>query len=128
MLEIISKFPELTEAFSIYDYEPYGHNISVLDGNDLMLFEYSSKGIYTGHYFFQSRGREAISQAKKIISKVFERKDVYALKGLTPLSQKGARWLTRQLGATSFGEVLTEHGPCEFFLMTKEQWRTKWDS
>lgn len=102
----------------------HGANIALTnDKRDVTLFEYTSPGKYTPHVFYVSRGKEALQVARDALAEVFSDKyRVEVLTGLTPLHKKGARWLTRQVGFTSYGTVETQIGPCEIFILTKKEW------
>ena len=118
---ILDKYPTLTKDYKINLYDEY-----LLKDDNLMVFEKVKEGIYTGHYFFNSRGRAAIEVAQLLVQKAFS-SFAEVIQGLTPINQKGAKWLTLKLGAKSYGIVETINGPCELFIMTKDEWRKKWD-
>lgn len=85
------------------------------------MFEKSSDGIYTGHYFFVVRGKAALKLAKGMLNFFFENTNEKVLRGLTPLTNLAARWMSRQLGFKGHGVVHTASGPCELFIITKER-------
>lgn len=99
-------------------------NIALTNKNeDLALFELSEDGIYTGHYFFNSRGKEAYEAAQKFLKEVFSRRyDVKVIRGLTPLDKKGALWMNRKLGFKEYGEINTDAGPCRLVFLTRLEW------
>ncbi len=95
------------------------------DKGDISLFERQIKQPKTvcGHYFFISRGREALTTAKEMLKEIFTGPyDIEAIIGLTPLDKKGALWMNKQLGFKSHGQLEFEVGPCEFVLLTKQEW------
>lgn len=97
-------------------------NIAITDGcGNWSLFELSSDGIYTGHYFFVVRGKVAKKLALEMLDFFFDNTGVKVLRGLTPLQKLGARWMSRQLGFKGYGVVQTANGPCELFILTKER-------
>lgn len=103
-------------------------NIALTNSNlDISMFEYKQHGIYSGHYFFKSRGRQAIAAAYEMLDFFFshEEYDIKHLTGLVPLETLGARWLTRHLGFKSLGVTDTLIGPCELFYMTPQMWEEK---
>ena len=84
---------------------------------DLSLFEAGKNPlIVTGHYYFRSRGKAAIVAAKEFISEVFDL-GVQTIVGLTPLTNLGARWMSRHVGFRSHGVVHNTKEPCELFIM-----------
>lgn len=97
-------------------------NIALTDGNgNYNLFQPDREGLYYAHtYFNTARGRKAISLCKESLEEIFkEGSPVKAIKGLTPVEKKAARWLNRQVGLTSYGVLETVHGPCELFILDK---------
>ncbi len=102
-------------------------NIALINANDdVALFENQVNLTNTvcGHYFFFSRGKNAVKAAKEFLQEVFS--DVYyveTITGLTPQDHKGALWMNKQLGFKDYGQMETEVGPCRFVLLTKEQWK-----
>lgn len=90
---------------------------------DVSLFEREMPGVVTGHYFFHSRGRDAITAAEQMLREAFTGDyDIKLIRGLTPLKTLGARWLSRQLGFSSYGVVETTVGCCELVILTKQEW------
>lgn len=94
----------------------------ITDEGDVALFEWepSLPGTVCGHYFFFARGRKAMDLANQFIDKLFsEREDVTRIVGLTPLTNKPALWITRQLGFTDCGVVETFNGPHRLSQLTR---------
>jgi hypothetical protein len=95
-------------------------NIALINDNgDVALFEGENRPLVTGHYHFNSRGRQAINAGKSFLDEVFSL-NVRVIRGLTPLTNLGARWMSRQLGFTSHGVINTDTGPHELFMLTCE--------
>lgn len=89
------------------------------DGNvGLATFEYP--GVYNLHWLFVTRGRGAFDMANRMLYKFFTETDCKTIRGLTPVDNRAACWLARQIGCTSYGTVECLTGPHELFLMTKE--------
>lgn len=97
-------------------------NVCLLKESDLSLFEKISDEVYEGHYFFQSRGKKALRTSQEMLSYFVDEFKPRIIKGLTPLENLGARWMSRQLGFKSYGVVQTVAGPCELFIMTEQDW------
>lgn len=92
------------------------------DKGDVMLFEHGIRDIYSGHYFFKSRGRQAIQSAIEILDELFNTcYNIPVIMGLVPLTHLGARWLTRHIGFKSYGVQRTSQRPYELFIITKEE-------
>lgn len=95
----------------------------VSDDRDYSLFEWFNDSVYTGHYFFRSRGREAKKVGREMISYLFKTYPfIQMIRGLTPLEYLGARWMNKQLKFKSHGIVQTDCGPHELVMLTKEDW------
>lgn len=91
---------------------------------DVALFEFRQKGVYTGHYFFISRGKEAIATAEDMLSEIFSpRYDVDIIVGMTPLDKKGAIWMSRRIGFTSMGDADIGGRAHRIFVITKKDFQ-----
>lgn len=92
------------------------------DRGDLALFEKGVKDIYSGHYYFKSRGRAAITAGLEFLDNLFNScYNIEVLTGLVPLTHLGARWLSRQIGLKSYGVVHSSIRPYEMFIITKKE-------
>lgn len=94
------------------------------DKGDLALFEYSFpiKKVYSGHYYFQSRGRSAIEAGRGFLDELFNScYNINIVMGLSPLEHKGARWISKQLGFTSYGTEEYNDKQYELFIITKKE-------
>lgn len=97
-------------------------NVMLVDelGNVGIAAEYFP-GVYTGHWFFNSRGKEAMEVAKQMLRVMFEDLDIKLMRGLTPVELRGACILARKIGFTSHGILEYPDGEtCELFCLTKE--------
>lgn len=109
------------ETFDAKEWLADEKNIAIQSGDDINLFEYIDNGVYEGHFFYVSRGRDALNTATEVLDYFLDNYDVQVIRGLTPLHKKGARWLARKIGFKSYGEVETAHGPCELFILKAKQ-------
>ena len=95
----------------------------VSSGGDVALFERDAPQVVTGHYFFFCRGRDAIALSKEVLDEVFSGSyDVQVIRGLTPLDNKGALWMSSRVGFKSYGDIKTQVGLCRLFILTKQEW------
>jgi hypothetical protein len=78
------------------------------------IFAWRGPGIYEGHSFFRVRGREAIKAGREVLTHITDARMIW---GLTPESNKAARWFNRQVGFSSHGLLDTPEGRCELFVL-----------
>lgn len=91
---------------------------------DLALFEYGlpQKKIYSGHYFFKSRGKQAIVTARAFLDELFNScYNIHVLMGLVPIENRAARWMSRRIGFTSHGNEEINGNEYELFILTKKE-------
>ena len=98
-------------------------NIFLIRGLNLAIFEKEKEGVYIGHYFFSKRGKEAKELANEALDEIF--KIAKVVLGLTPINNRSALIMSRWLGFKSHGVIETFNGPCELFILTKEEWDGK---
>lgn len=94
------------------------------EGGDLALFEYSFpiRKVYSGHYYFKSRGRAALTAARGFLDELFNTcYNIHVLMGFVPNDRKAAQWMTRQLGFTSYGVEEIHDKQYELFIITKKE-------
>lgn len=89
------------------------------EAGDVALFEFRGKGIYCGHYFFLSRGREAVKAAKSFLSEFFSECGSIII-GFTPTDKKAAVWLTRHLGFSHISDEDIDGRPHRVSVMTRK--------
>jgi hypothetical protein len=96
--------------------------VLVNEDGDVALFEPRVKGQYSGHYFFKNRGRAAIKAGKAFLDELFNTcYNIGAVTGFCPIDNKPARWMSRQIGFTSYGPVDLHELHFELFIITKEE-------
>lgn len=98
------------------------------DHGDLALFEYGlpTRKVYSGHYYFKSRGRAAITAAKGFLDELFNScYNIGILMGMVPNERRDVKWLTRQLGFTSYGLEETRGKTYELFILTKKEFNNE---
>jgi hypothetical protein len=98
-------------------------NIVLLnDEGDMALFEKGIKEVYSGHYYFQSRGRKAITSGLELLDELLNScYNIKVLTGLVPIEHLGARWMSRRLGFTSHGVCHLNDKHFELFILTKKE-------
>ena len=117
-VELMRAYPWLTGLSPREWFDDPGNTALIDENENLFLLE--GEEVPSLHYFFKSRGRDAVRAAKAFLAYYFDGGG-RAVKGLTPVDKKGARWLSRQIGGKSYGIVYTIHGDFELFILTKEE-------
>lgn len=115
-------------SVDLIDWVADKSNIALVNEHgDLALFEKTMKDNYTGHYFFKSRGRKAINAGRDFLDEIFNTcYNIPILLGLCPLGNLGARWMSRQLGFTSYGAIdYINDKKYEMFIITKEEYNNR---
>lgn len=118
---VIARYPDMNH---------HGANVrAVLDdplnivleapGNNFSVFEYSLPYVYTGHYYFETvRGKEAVRISKEMLYEIFNRYGAKVIRGLTPVDNRAAVWMSRHIGFTDTGIVDSiVDGPCHVFTL-----------
>jgi len=96
--------------------------VLVNDRGDIAVFEKGVKHVHTGHYYFKSRGKEAIEAGTEFLDELFNTcYNIPVLMGLVPLTHLGARWMSRRLGFKSYGVERIGDKPYEVFIITKRE-------
>jgi hypothetical protein len=103
-------------TFDVEDWLSKEGHYALIDGENIAFAEEKEAGQYFVHFCFHTaRGREAIDLTKKMYKWLCENYPLKSAIGLIELDNKRARWLIRQVGFTSLGEVTTPLGRCEMF-------------
>jgi hypothetical protein len=100
-------------------------NLALEEDGNFGVFEYNWDHVYTGHYFFHARGKEAKALSIRMLRVAFEEYGMKLVRGLTPVEHRGAVMMTRWLGFTDHGTVDTEAGECWIFTLTREEFEEK---
>lgn len=124
LIETMQPYLHETVGFEPVSWLANPLNICLTNGEgDFSLFERELPHVVTGHYFFKSRGRQAVRIAREMLAEAFlGAYEIELIRGLTPLQKLGARWMNKQLGFKSYGVVQTLVGPCELVMLTKQEW------
>lgn len=116
---ITDKHPDYF-TFNAEEWFASSNNYALIDGPNIAFAEYKSPGVYWVHFCFDTaRGREAIQLTKDMFEEFCRVCPVKTAIGLIEVNNKKARWLIRQVGFKSLGEVETHNGLCEMFYATK---------
>lgn len=106
-------------------------NVAVVTkSGDLALFERAglASHVVAGHFFFKSRGKEAIASAKEILKEAFKTgPGITMIVGLVPKDKKHVSAITRRLGFSYNGDVGPDSSLCEYFTLSKFDWENSLD-
>lgn len=83
------------------------------------MFAWRGPDIFEGHSFFRVRGREAIKLGLTLLNYMEDAHGARMIWGLTPESNRAARWFNRQVGFSSQGLIETPEGVCELFVLER---------
>lgn len=98
-------------------------NISVVDGTDVILFDFESPGIYQVHVLFdEARGRSAIEKVGAAFRHIFE-SGAEIVFGMVPIFRRDVKWLARRVGMKFVGTRVTDCGVCELYVLPRETWK-----
>ena len=123
-LEVAKKFGGMLPRNESMDWQRWvdNHdNVMLVDDENVGMATAEYPGLHTVHWFYTVRGREALNLARKMLDRLFTEHKAQAIRGLTPVEIKGARWLARQVGLKSYGILEFPDGPYELFCLTKEE-------
>lgn len=98
------------------------------DSGDLALFEYGfpTKKVYAGHYYFKSRGRQAIDAAKGFLDELFNScYNIHIVMGLVPTVHLAAKWLTRRVGFKFYDIEEIDGKQYDLFILTKKEFNNE---
>lgn len=126
----VSQYAQAIENFEPARWLMYKDNVALTNDNkDIALFERSETSPLTvyGHYFFWSRGKEAIKAAEGFLEEIFTTSDynVLSIIGLTPTTNKAALWMNRRLGFKEVATMDTPEGTVKMVVLTKQDWENK---
>ena len=130
--QAVDKYMGEIEGFDPDTWVDNDYNVALIreDTQDVALFErqYKIPHVVHGHYFFHSRGKEAIKTAKAALKEIFSGKyNIEVVSGFTPYDNKGALRMNKLLGFTSHGSIDTSVGPCDFVVLTRKEWEKAQD-
>ena len=117
--KVTDKHPQYF-TFDVDAWFANADNYALIEGDNIAFGEYKHPGVYWVHFCFDTaRGREAIQLTKDMFEEFCRVCPVKTAIGLIEVNNRKARWLIRQVGFKSLGEVMTENGLCEMFYSTR---------
>lgn len=133
----------MTKAMAPYDYHmaPSNEewllkpdNLMYVSGEDVGLATFDYPGLYCVHWFFKSRGKKAIKTCIEMLDKVFGEHEAQAVRGVTPIDNKPARFLAKYVGCETVSiETYADGLEYELMILSKERFnqfkeKTLWPS
>lgn len=97
------------------------YNLMYRIGDDIGLATFDYPGLYTVHWFFKSRGKAAIKVCQDMLTEVFEKHGAEAVRGVTPIENKPARFLAKYVGCETISIEEFPQGTYELMLLSKER-------
>lgn len=108
-------------SFNVEDWFSKEENYALKEGANIAFGEYKRPGVYFVHFCFDTaKGRDAIDLTRRMFKEFCRSCPVETAIGLIHVGNKKAKWLIRQVGFKSLGEVMTDNGLCEMFYSHKE--------
>lgn len=108
-------------SFDVEGWLSKPENYALIEGANIAFGEFKSPGVYHVHFCFDTaKGRDAIELTRRMFRAFCEACPVEVAVGLIAVDNKKAKWLIRQVGFKSLGEIMTENGMCEMFYATKD--------
>ena len=125
----VAQYADQIDGFDPDEWTDNYLNVALTNDNeDIALFERQELNPVAvfGHYFFWSRGKDAVKAAKQFLEEIFTGGyNVEVIVGLTPVEHKGALWLNRQLGFVPLDIINSRVGDLQMVVLTKNDWENK---
>lgn len=116
-------YPEILSPS--FDFESWVGNTNnvmyVEEDGSVGLCTYEYPGLFTVHWYFKAKGREALNLAVRMLDDLFTNYGAKAVRGLTKVQLKAAKWAARKIGMKSYGVVKFPTGEYELLYMTKDE-------
>lgn len=123
----MAQYPPAIQAVDPQQWLMFEDNVALTNDNkDVAMFERNESipsSVY-GHYFFWSRGKEAVKAGREFLKELFTTKHygVEVVIGLTPVDNKAALWMNRQLGFKQIDTLRGPEGDVVMVTLTKQDW------
>lgn len=110
------------ENFDASDWLSDDRNVVLAEEGSIGVFEYNIPRVFTAHYMFRKhRGKDAKALSLDMLREMRHKYDAKVIRGIIEVENRASRWMTRQLGFTSYGIEETKVGPCEIFCMDLDE-------
>lgn len=97
-------------------------NFAVVEGADMVIFDFDSDGVYDVHVFLKSRGRKAVQVIRQAFGVAFGRYGVRLLLGMVPDHRRDVKMMARWCGMKPFAKYSYGGDRVEAFGIAREEW------
>ena len=94
IIEAIETSP-LNRGLRGIDWVSDERNIAIVQGDDIVLFDYEQDGMYQIHLLLESRGRAAIENIREAFRRMFDEHGAEILFGLVPDFRRDVKLVSR---------------------------------
>lgn len=120
VIEAIDTAP-LNRGLAGIDWIADPRNVAHVEGDDIVLFDYESPGLYQIHVLLNSaRGKDAISCIKRALGGIFDH-GAETVFGMVPEFRRDVKLMARWVGMEFCGKRVTADGVCELFVCRKDR-------
>lgn len=96
-------------------------HISKTIAGNTMLFELEPEGLVHFHWLdTKTPGRAAIDATREAMLQVLDETNAGTIYGLVPAFRKDSALMARWIGARYCGDIETDKGRCQIFIITRE--------
>jgi hypothetical protein len=95
-------------------------NVMYQKDDDVGLATYDYPGLFAVHWFFRSKGKDALRTAVEMLDDLFTNYGALAVRGVIHMDNKPSRFLAKRLGFERISIEEFLDGPNELILLTKE--------
>jgi hypothetical protein len=103
------------------DWVSDSRNVAIVEGEDIVLFDYESPGVFQIHVLLSSRGRGARECIKRALYRVFRDHAAELVFGMVPDFRRDVKMMARMVGMKSQGKRITREGICELFVLRRKK-------
>jgi hypothetical protein len=96
-------------------------NVMYEKGPDVGLATYDYPGLYTVHWFFKSKGKQALVSAAEMLNDLFTNYGAKAVRGVIHMDNKPSRFLAKYVGFEKISVEEFLDGPNELMLLYKDR-------
>lgn len=103
-------------------------NVAFVEGDDVILFDRDSDGIFEIHVLLASRGKAAVECVNRAFDMMFRDRGAEVIFGLVPEHRRDVAMMARWCKMKFIQKQLWLGERVDLFEITKENWTAKWAS